>query len=1027
MTDYKKLNIITGWAVFVIAAATYLLTIEPTTSFWDCGEFIASAHKLEVGHPPGAPLFMITAKVFSLLAGGDNTKVAMMINSLSAFASAFTILFLFWSITYFAQKLILSKKTDSSKTENSSVEILQKPENEYSLYDKIIILGSGVVGALAYTFSDTFWFSAVEGEVYAMSSLFTAIVFWAILKWEKISDEKYSNRWLIFIAYMMGLSIGVHLLNLLAIPAIVFVYYFKKYKVTTKGIIQASAIAVAILGAIMYGVIPGVVKIASWFELLFVNKFGLPYNTGVIFYVILLSAAIISGIIYTHKYKKVVANTIIMSLTVILIGYSSFTMIVIRSLADTPMNENKPDNVFALLSYLNREQYGDRPLLYGQYFNAPIVSQNTKYTYTQKNGKYERIPTTNPEYIYQSDYNTIFPRIYSHQSSHESGYKSWLNITDSKKKPNFFSDNLAFFFVYQLNHMYIRYFMWNFAGRQNDYQGHGGILKGNWISGIPFLDDIRLGNQSNLPNSMKNNKSQNKYYLLPLLLGILGLLFMLNQRPKQFTVILLLFFFTGIAIVMYLNQTPYQPRERDYAYAGSFYAFAIWIGLGVIAIAEKLKNYIAKTPTAILTFVITLILVPGIMAQQNWDDHDRSGRYTARDFAKAYLDSCEPNAILFTYGDNDTFPLWYAQEVEGYRTDVRVVNLSLLGTDWYINQMRKQAYESKPVPFSMSPEKYEQGTRDIVPISNRLEQHVLLKEAIDFVASDDAKTKVEVNSLGEEREFMDYLPANKFVIPVDSAKVVESGLISKNLTDSIVKHISFKISKRYLSKSDMMVLDLIANFNWNRPIYFASSIGEDNFFGLQNYFQLEGFAYKLIPVYTKNPNGDIGHVDTDILYENLMNKFHWGRMEQPDVLIENYNIRVFKTMEVREVFNRLADALIKEDKKEKAEKVLDKIIELSPNNKIPYDYAMLKIAESYYKLGKNDKANKIVSTMLTEYGQNVDFYLSLSEKFIGSVNYEMRVSMSILQALEELTKIYKQEGLNKKINDKFEMFSKKIS
>jgi hypothetical protein len=1000
--NYKTLNTLTGWFVFIIATITYLMTIEPTTSFWDCGEFIASAYKLEVGHPPGAPLFMISAKVFSLLAGEDVTKVAMMVNSMSALASSFTILFLFWTITYFAQKIV------------------RKNEAEYTNYDLIAILGSGAVGALAYTFSDTFWFSAVEGEVYAMSSFFTAIVFWAILKWERISEEKYANRWLIFIAYMMGLSIGVHLLNLLAIPAIVFVYYFKKYKTTREGIYKASAVAILILGAIMYGIIPGVVKVASWFELMFVNGFGLPYNTGVMFYMTLILGGVVWGIIYTTKHKKALANTIILSFTVILIGYSSFTMIVIRAIADTPMNENRPDNVFSLLSYLNREQYGDRPLLYGQYFNAPVEDQETKYTYVQKNERYEKIPMTNPEYKYSSEYSTIFPRMYSHQSSHISGYKSWVNIKDDEKKPSFLK-NLGFFFGYQINHMYIRYFMWNFAGRQNDLQGHGDNLKGNWLSGIPFIDNLRLGPQDKLPPSMKSNKARNNYYMLPLILGLIGLIYLYQKRPKQFVVVLLLFFFTGIAIVIYLNQTPYQPRERDYAYAGSFYAFAIWIGLGVIAIADWLKKLTPSTVAAVLATGLTLILVPGIMAKENWDDHDRSGRYTARDLAKNYLNSCAPNAILFTYGDNDTFPLWYVQEVEGFRTDVRVVNLSLLGTDWYIDQMKKKAYESEPVPFSFTSDKYEQGTRDILPVVERYKDPVLLKDVMEFVASDDERTKV--GTQGGEK--MDYIPAKKVVVPVDSAKVVNLGIVKGSMVDSILPAIGFMISKRYVTKSDMMVLDLVAHFNWDRPVYFASSVGDDNYMGMQNYFQLEGFAYRLVPFRTINDGGSIGYIDTDILYDNLMNKFTWGRMNEPDVLIENYNIRVLSIMKIRDVFYRLADALIKEGKKDKAEKVLDKIVELTPNEKLPYDYFMVPIAESYYKLNKTEKANVIINQLADIYKDNLTYYLSLEGRFAGSVAYETKVGMSVMQELVKITENYEQDNLYEKLTSEFDILLQK--
>ncbi|MFN8258439.1 MAG: DUF2723 domain-containing protein [Bacteroidales bacterium] len=1001
MPGFQKVNNIAGWVVFAIALVTYLLTIEPTSSLWDCGEFIASANKLEVGHPPGAPLFMIAAKVFSLLSFGDNTKVAMMINALSALASAFTILFLFWSITYFARKLV------------------KKNEADYQSGDLIAIIGSGVVGALAYTFSDTFWFSAVEGEVYALSSLFTAVVFWAILKWERIADEKYSNRWLVFIAYLMGLSIGVHLLNLLAIPAIVFVYYFRKYPVTKLGIFYAMLTAIAILGIVMYGIIPGAVKIASWFELMFVNGFGLPYNTGVIFYILLLVGLVFFGIQYSEKHRKALLNTIILSTTVILIGYSSFSMTVIRAIADTPMNENKPDNVFSLLAYLNREQYGDRPLLYGQYFNADAIDEKVNYTYAKKNGKYEQIPTTNSEYKYDPEFSTLFPRMYSHQGNHITGYSSWANLSNTKDKPSFI-ENLAFFFGYQVNHMYIRYFMWNFSGRQNDEQGHGDHLKGNWITGIKFLDALRLGPQDKLPESMRTNKARNKYYMLPLILGLIGMVYMYQVSPRQFVVVMLLFILTGFAIVVYLNQTPYQPRERDYAYAGSFYAFAIWIGIGVFALADWLKKFVSFKMAAILATGITLLVVPGIMAKENWDDHDRSGRYTARDLAKNYLNSCAPNAILFTYGDNDTFPLWYVQEVEGFRTDVRVVNLSLLGTDWYINQMRKKAYESDPVPFTMAPEKYEQGSRDVLPVLDRYKEVLSLKEVIEFIASDDPRAKIEA----QDGTKMNYIPGQYVAFMVDSAKVVSTGQVPKEMMDSLVPAVAFNLDRKYITKSDMMVLDLVANYKWDRPIYFASSVGTENYLNLYEHFQLEGFAYRLVPFRTTYANGDIGYAKTDILYDNVMNKFVWGRMNEPDVLIETYNLRQLSIMKVREVFVRLADALMNEKKKDSSIKVLDRMVELTPHSQVPYDYTIIPAAELYYRLGQKEKGDKIIQKLSDIYTEEVEYYQSLTGDYAKSVAYDTKVAMSVLQELVNLSKVYSPE-INKTLSQKFNVYLEK--
>ncbi|MCD6367393.1 MAG: DUF2723 domain-containing protein, partial [Bacteroidales bacterium] len=841
-----------------IAAFTYFSTVEPTASFWDCGEFIATSFKLEVGHPPGAPFFMLIARFFSLFSK-DAAHVALMINSISALASAFTILFLFWTITHLAKKIIVKN-------------------DELSTGKIIAIIGSGLVGALAYTFSDSFWFSAVEAEVYASSSLFTAVVFWAILKWENVADEKYANRWIILIAYLMGLSIGVHLLNLLTIPAIVFVYYFRKFKPSTKGIISAFLISVLILAVVMYGIIPGVVKIASKFELFFVNGIGLPYNSGVIIFSLLVISGIVWGIHYTQKKGRAILNTIILVFTVILIGYSSFAMVIIRSAANPPLDENDPQNVFSFLSYLNREQYGDRPLIYGTYYNAPLNNKDPYYdgnpTYVKKDGKYI-ISRYDPKRNFDSRFKTIFPRMFSSQKNHVKAYKQWANIkgtpiktTDYQgnpkiiKKPTF-GDNLVFFFRYQLGHMYFRYFMWNFSGRQNDVQGHGGILNGNWLSGIKFIDEMRLGNQDYLPTSMTSKKSRNIYYMLPFLLGLIGIMYHYKKDGKNFWIISLLFFFTGIAIVMYLNQTPYQPRERDYAYTGSFYAFSIWIGLGVLAIYE-LFNKISpsKSVSAVVSSLLCLAFVPSIMASENWDDHNRSNRYTARDIAYDYLNSCEPNAILFTNGDNDTFPTWYAQEVEGIRTDVRIVCLPYLTTEWYIDQMKRQAYESAPVPFSMTKEQYALGKRDYVPVYERLNKPVDLKEVIKFVASDNPKTKLETQG-GEN---IDYFPAKNFVIPVDKEKVLSSGTVKQKDANKIVDNIQWKLKANYIGKSDMMILDLLANNDWERPIYFVS-VGSGNSTNLTDYFQLDGFAHRFVPIKTKFSYSSSGRIDTDILYD----------------------------------------------------------------------------------------------------------------------------------------------------------------
>ncbi len=1017
---YTLFNNILGWGVFLIAAFVYLSTIEPTTSFWDCGEFIATAFKLEVGHPPGAPLYLMVARFFSLLSFGDVTKVGLMINSLSAIVSAFTIMFLFWTITHLAKKIVI--KNYQLKTAHF-----------------YIIFGSALVGALAYTFSDTFWFSAVEGEVYATSSLFTAVVFWAILKWENIADQKYANRWLILIAYLMGLSIGVHLLNLLAIPAIVFVYYFKKYPVTRKGIIAVFFLSISLIAVMMYGVIHGFVFLASKFELLFVNQFNVAYNTGFVFYLVLIFGLILAGIVYSYRTNKPVLNTGLTMLLVILIGYSSFSMIYIRSLANPPIDENDPENIFALRSYLNREQYGDRPLIYGKYYNAPIKYQpdgkpykNGKPKYIQDNGRYI-IAEYKPEYDYDSRFETIFPRMYSANRNHVDAYQSWANIkgknvkvqnrngnTEIRKKPTF-GENLKFFFNYQLGHMYFRYFMWNFAGRQNDEQSHGGYQDGNWISGISFLDEIRLGPQDALPDYMKNNKARNKYYLFPLILGLLGLLFQINKDPKNFSVTALLFFFTGIAIVIYLNQTPVQPRERDYAYAGSFYAFAIWMGLGVISVWDSIKKYFSTKMGAILSTLIALVAVPLLMAFQNWDDHDRSDRYTARDLAVNYLNSCQKNAILITFGDNDTFPLWYVQEVEGIRTDVRVVNYSLLSGAWYIDQMKLKAYKSEPLPIKMPHKKYRPGTRDIVPVFEKNPGYMPLKQAMNFVLSDDINTQFDSYS-GK----MNYLPTPKLSLPVDSAKVIRNGTVPENKANKIVPAIKWQLNKRYLYKSDLALLDLLANNNWKRPVYFASSSGSSSYLNLMEYFRLEGFAYRLVPYKTEIKNQEIGDIDTGILFENLVNKFKWGNMQSPEVFIDYQNRRIASVMDIREKFARLANELNVEGKNDSAIIALDKGFEIMPHEKYPYSYYALLMAKNYYIAGAPKKANKKIKIIAEKARQDIAYGLSLPPHFEGAFERDMTLSFQIAKEIIRLTKQYGQESLSNQLQKMFAPYFAKI-
>ena len=1003
--NYIKINNLLGWLTFSIAFIVYYLTIEPTVSFWDCGEYISTAYKLEVGHPPGAPLFQLIGRFFSLFAS-DTMNVAFMINLMSAVCSAFTILFLFWTITALAKKIV-----------SVSDEIVKLTKAQ-----KIGVFGSGIVGALSYTFSDSFWFSATEGEVYAMSSTFTAITFWAILKWESEADDKYASRWIILIAYLIGLSIGVHLLNLLAIPALVFIYYFKKYKPTKWGVIKVFLLSVIITGGIQGIVIPQVVNFAKIFELFFVNSIGLPFNSGTIIYFILIIGGIIFGLKYSKQKRKPNLGIILVSFATILIGYSTFFILVIRSNANTPIDENNPEDAVSLLAYLNREQYGDWPILSGQYYNANVVDLEDGtpvYKKDEKAGKY--VVTNNRKSsipVYDPKFSGFFPRMWSSsQSSHAKAYQQWSGQKNAKRPPTF-SENLNYFFKYQLGHMYFRYFMWNFSGRQNDIQGHGEINKGNWLSGISFIDEtIRgLGPQDNIPETMANNKGRNIYFMLPFLLGIIGLLHQFKKRKNDALVVFLLFLFTGIAIVVYLNQYPFQPRERDYAYVGSFYAYAIWIGLGVLGIIEFMSKKINKLNSSIIATLVCLLFVPTLMAKENWNDHDRSKRYTARDVATNYLNSCAPNAIIFTNGDNDTFPLWYAQEVEGVRTDVRVVNLSLFNTDWYIDQMKRAAYDAAPIPSSMSWEKYKQGTRDYIIIKDNNKGYVEVKDVVNFIASDNDKTK----GFTRGGKKSNYCPTNKLKITVNKDDVIKKGVVPESYRDRIVDEIKWEIKGNGFSKNEMMVLDILANFNWERPIYFAITVGSGNFMGLEKYFQLEGLAYRFVPYLAKSNDGQTGEIATDIMYDNLINKFKWGNMQDTSIYLDETNMRM--TMNFRNNFSRLSDALIQKGDYEKAEIVLDKCVEIMPHKAIPYNYFNLPVAEGYYKIGKIEKASEVVNILIDTYFDELDYYNSIDEKLLNKMQRDFQIANQIISSMYNLTINYNDEKSQKKIVDLYEKY-----
>jgi len=1008
MQKTTLINNILGWTVFIIAAFTYLLTLEPTASWWDCSEFITGAYKLEVGHPPGAPFHMILGRFFTLFAS-DSSKAALMINALSALVSAATVMLLYWSIVHLARKLFTEKELTNGQ--------------------QIAVWGSGLVGALAFTFTDSFWFSAVEGEVYALSSFFTAAVFWAILKWENVADEPHANRWLILIAYLMGLSTGVHLLNLLAVPAIGLVYYFKKYTFSWKGAIIAMAVSIGILGGIQYIIIPGVPRLAFLFDKLFVNSFGLPFNSGVLFLVAAIIGASVWSVLYTLKRKMVVLNTAVTMVIVILIGYSTFATIIIRASANPPMNQNHPDNAFALLRYLNREQYGDRPLFYGPYFNAPaIASKGEKPQYNKVDGKYKHTGSLSSGTVYDEKMETFFPRMYSNQPNHVDAYKDWgkikgtpVRIRDGQEtktliKPTF-AENLRFFFTYQIGHMYMRYFMWNFVGRQNDVQGHGTFNEGNWVSGIDFLDKSRVGPRDNMPDFMKKDPSRNVYYFLPLFFGLVGMFYQYNngREGKQgFTVTMLLFLFTGLAIIVYLNQYPYQPRERDYAYAGSFYAFAIWIGLAVPAFYSLVQKVLKGTTGAVAVTTVSLVLVPGVLAAQNWDDHDRSGRYMTRDYAINYLESCAPNAILLTYGDNDTFPLWYVQEVEGVRPDIKIINMSYLGMDWYITQHRMASNQAAPMPFTFDKEVYYMGHRDAVLFVERYNGSMELSEAMKFLGINDDRAKVQVVS-GEK---MNYLPTRSFHITVDKQKAVSSGTVKPEDAGLITDSVKFRITKNYITKSEMAVLNMIAANNWERPIYIDHSLLYSNNIFFLDYLQYEGLAYRFVPIESKSDGGFRGRIDADILYNNVMNKFVWGNVNDPEIYLDEYNRKAIDIIQARYIFSRLARTLLEKGDKKRAIEVLDKLFEIFPNERIPLTFTSMQAVELYYQAGETEKANKLLRVLADNGFAMLNYYTSLPDGLIYMIEEDQNNQISLVQNMKIIAAKYNQQEISKEIDDK---------
>ena len=1079
MKQYRLVDNVLGWVAFIIAAYTYCSTIEPTASFWDCPEFIDTGYKLQIGHPPGAPFFMLTANLFSHFVS-DPSQVARMVNTMSALLSATTILFLFWTITHLTRKLVLNNWSELTTSKLIAIE------------------ASGLVGALIYTWSDTFWFSAVEGEVYAYSSAFTAIVFWLILKWEDHADEPHSDRWLVLIFYMTGLSIGVHLLNLLCLPAIVLVYCYRRFpNVEARGSLVALMISFAIVAAVLYGVVPGIVTVGGWFELLFVNGLGLPFNTGLIIYIVLLVAAVlwaiyesyvdrnkkrenisfliafgligipfygygwsavIIGIIvlgivgFLLNYKKTInkrpeylvsarlKNTALLCMLMLMIGYSSYALIVIRSVANPPMDQNSPEDIFTLGSYLSRDQYGDRPLLYGQAYTsqvalktdgnickpemsegAPIYSRKEKKTKDEKDSYF--VVSHKNKYKYAQ--NMLFPRMYD--QAHTQDYESWMGGVEGTEVPYDRCgeqmtvkmpsqiDNIRFFLSYQCNFMYWRYFMWNFAGRQNDIQGNGELEHGNWITGVKPLDDARLGNQDMLPDELKTNKGHNVFYCMPLLLGLIGLFwqaFRGKRGIRQFWVVAFLFFMTGLAIVIYLNQTPVQPRERDYAYAGSFYAYAIWCGIGVAAVIDLLNKYLKLHGTLVSSIAALLcLLVPVQMVSQTWDDHDRSGRYTCRDFGQNYLMTLQDAGapILFTNGDNDTFPLWYNQDVEGVRTDARVCNLSYLQTDWYIDQMKRPAYNSPAVPISWPRLDYCSGTNEYVEVKPSLKQQIL-----DFYKQNPAAARAQFgDNPFEVKNIMRYwvrsknpdlqiIPTDTLYVTIDKAAVKRSGMMmaSDTIPDRMVISLA---GKNALYKGDLMMLEMISQCNWTRPIYVALTVGQENYMNLGDNFIQEGLANRITP-FTTNAHG-AKNFDTEKTYRNMMTRYKYGGLSRPGLYLDETVMRMCYTH--RRLFGQLALQLIGEGKKDKALKVLQKAAKEIPTYNVPMNYMSggTDIAKAYALLGQKKEALKCLNAVWNDAAQYERYYQSLTGIRFIQAQRDCMVQMSILDQVRTITSL----------------------
>jgi len=1016
--DFKKWNTILGWSAFTIALITFSLTVEPTLSFWDCGEYIATSAKLEVGHPPGAPLFQMIGAFFSMFAVSPD-KIALMVNMMSVFSSAFTILFLFWSSS------ILLKKIVSSFTEinnNSS----------------IAVLGASFVGALAFTFSDSFWFNAVEAEVYSMATLFIAILFWLGLRWEEDMHQPKGNRWLLLISLMIGLSFGVHFMALLTIPSIGLLYYFKNYeKITIKNFIIANILMVAVLFFFFKFLLPYTLGFFGKTEIFMVNSLGMPFNSGTIFAFLLIVAFFYFGLRYTKKKDKPFLNTVLLCILFVLIGFSTWLMLPIRANANVVINENKPSDAAEVLAYYNREQYGEQKTFYGPLFSEAYAGLDPVNPYLDDKPNYERDYKTG-RYVIVNNYKNaksnsddnhkgFLPRMWS--TDHAVNYMTFTQPLNFKVDPNAFidengetmedemsqmteivsefraayaagkvdlegydkflkgygdylivekpsfADNMKFMFEYQFGYMYWRYLLWNFVGRQNDVQGKYDTQNGNWLSGINFIDSAHLGTQKNLPPDVANNKARNTYYFLPFLLGVLGIVFHASKDKKSFYILLVLFLFNSFALKVFLNERPFEPRERDYAVVGSFYVFAIWIAVGVYALYDAIQKYLQPKIAAPVVIAASMLAAPLLMAKENWDDHDRSGKYTAIAMAKAYLDSCEPNAILFTIGDNDTFPLWYAQEIEGHRTDVRIVCTSLFATDWYIDQMKAKAYKSDPVPIRFTHDQYVGGKRDFVIHKPLTENSMLLEDLMQFIASDDERTTVEMRN-GHKVHFY---PTDKIRIPVDKNAVIRNKVVSPHLNDSIVANIDIDLKGDPIYINRLMMLDIVANNNWKRPIYFTGgAFADEDFIWMKDYLQLDGLVYKLVPI--KTPLGeqasplDMGHIDTEKMY-NIVTKWDWGNSESPDIYHDPETRK--NSITYRTNLARLMEALINEGKKDKAKTIIDLAMTKMPIDYFGYYTFVEPFAGGYYEVGEKAKAREVLNQLMKKYQENLTYYAGM--------------------------------------------------